>query len=71
MFDLMDCLVPSKTRRGVPAKLYQSLMSVPKDLMASLQQLANDESKVWGSIPAPVIFECLIRYYNGRDHESL
>ncbi|EER11216.1 conserved hypothetical protein [Perkinsus marinus ATCC 50983] len=46
VFDLMDCLVPSKTRRGVPAKLYQSLMSVPKDLMASLQQLANDENTI-------------------------
>lgn len=63
--------MPSKTRRGVPAKLYQSLMSVPKDLMASLQRLANDESKVSGSIPALVIFHIIIRYYNGRDNEPL
>ncbi|KAF4708279.1 hypothetical protein FOZ62_026682, partial [Perkinsus olseni] len=46
VLDLMDCLVPSKTRRGVPAKLYQSLMSVPKDLMASLGRLASDKNTV-------------------------
>ncbi|EER16763.1 conserved hypothetical protein [Perkinsus marinus ATCC 50983] len=31
---------------SLPAKLYQSLMSVPKDLMASLQRLANDENTI-------------------------
>ncbi|KAF4655646.1 hypothetical protein FOL47_009343 [Perkinsus chesapeaki] len=46
VFSLMDCLVPSKTRRGLPVILYQSVMSIPKDLMDSLKHLANDKNTI-------------------------
>eukprot|EP00397_Hematodinium_sp_SG-2012_P012902 GEMP01013086.1.p1 GENE.GEMP01013086.1~~GEMP01013086.1.p1 ORF type:complete len:901 (+),score=156.68 GEMP01013086.1:87-2789(+) len=42
LIDLLDCLVPAKTKRGVPFKLYQSLIVLPDNLLKSLEILAKD-----------------------------
>ncbi|CAD7974503.1 unnamed protein product [Amoebophrya sp. A25] len=42
LVDLLDCLVPSKVKRNLPIKLYQSLLVVPAQVLSSLAALAYD-----------------------------
>jgi len=42
LIDLLDCLVPAKTKRGVPFKLYQNLIVVPDSVLKCVETLGKD-----------------------------
>eukprot|EP00392_Amoebophrya_sp_AT5.2_P013228 g13344.t1 len=42
LIDLLDCLVPSKRKKDLPMKLYQSLLVVPSQVLQCLAALAHD-----------------------------
>ncbi|CAD7966075.1 unnamed protein product [Amoebophrya sp. A120] len=46
LIDLLDCLVPSKLKKDLPMKLYQSLLIIPSQVLEVLQSLAYDEDTV-------------------------
>jgi len=42
LIDLLDCLVPSKVKKNLPIKLYQSLLIIPQQVLQCLAVLARE-----------------------------